>query len=133
MKRFALLFGFCLGVIIVPASKAGNISGVVKELKGKPVRDAQIVVRDLGSNIVIDVKTSGTGGEYNLPLPNGTAISIEFSHPDHLPAALVGISGNANLPDFTVFMPLREIQLCDSIPCVSRDHFYSRKLFRRGR
>lgn len=118
-------------LVSAPAvASAGNIKGVVQELNGTPIVGATITVTDLATGRVVGTAQSVGGGAFSIDLPNGSAVSVTFTDGVHLPAALIGISGNTVLNNFPIFMPVADTcqSSCTMRGCcqVSRCHVRSR-------
>jgi hypothetical protein len=104
MKRttcYAVLFLACWASSVF----AGSIEGVTKQLDGKIVSNVQIQIVDLDNGEIKSAARSNGSGNFRVPLPAGSHVSVEFSERNHSPAALVGISGDVVLRDFDVFLP----------------------------
>jgi len=100
---------FAIVALFPSQSQAGNINGVVQELNGTPIVGATITVRDLATGQRVGTSQSKAGGLYNVSLPDDAAVSVTFVDGIHVPASLVGVSGNVGLNNFAIFMPVRQI------------------------
>lgn len=105
MVRFAVV-AFVL-VLIGSNAYAGTITGVTQELSGTVVPNVRITVTDLSSNQPVgNNPPSDDKGNFTIQLPPGSAVSVVFERRGNLPASLVGISGDVNLQNFAIFMPV---------------------------
>lgn len=116
----------CVALVILGTTAcafAGNIAGVTKQLNGELVPDVQIRVIDLDNGAQVLARKSDGKGVFNIPLPDGLHVSIQFTERNHLPAALVGISGSVQLTNFDIFLPAlykKEIEPSNNCCCCAR-------------
>jgi hypothetical protein len=104
-------------------SVAGRIEGTTKQLDGAIVSNVQINVIDLDNGDTVVTRRSNGSGKFDVPLPSRAHVSVQFSESNHLPAALVGISGDVQLTQFDVFLPaLMKAATPPKGPCNSRSH-----------
>jgi hypothetical protein len=105
IKHFAHCVAFVLG--IMPTSLfAGNITGVIRELKSPDgLPNVTVSVINIGSNDTVTQVQSKADGSFNVPLPDGLGVTVQFQDGIHTPAALIGISGSVKLAGFDIFMP----------------------------
>jgi len=136
MVRFAVIsFVFAL---TGSTAHAGTITGVTQELSGTVVPNVRVTVIDLSSNQPVgNTPPSDAKGNFTVQLPPGSAVSVVFEKRGNLPASLIGISGDVNLQNFAIFMPVpdkpkakKKLAPCTTyrVPsCQSRGYYYLRR------